>query len=106
MRRLGFISFNVCECEIDNAMALVENGFDEYRLDPTSVAARALNSPSVPCAFRGKPAYLKCCKTLSGKTYVVLGISCVGDAIFELVCTETDCGKKIYTVCRAAFICA
>ncbi len=103
--RLNFMSANVCECEINNAVSLVESGFDEYRLDPAAVAAKFLNSPSVPCAFRGKPAYLKCLKTLSCKTYVVLGISCVGDAVFELDCRDTSCGKKIYTVSRAAFIC-
>ena len=106
IRQLNFMNVGVCDCEIRNAVSLVENGFDEYRLDPTAVAAKFLSSPSVPCDFRGKPAYLKCRKSILCKTYVVLGISCVGDAVFELSCTETDCGKKIYTVCKAAFICA
>ena len=103
--RLHFTSVSVCECEWEAARTLVENGFDEYRLDPVATAARYLSSPAVPCDFRGKPAYLKCMRCISGKTYVVLGVSCVGDAVFELVSETLPCNKDIYTVCRVAFIC-
>lgn len=106
LRCLQFTNADICECEIRNAEKLISQGFDEYRLDPVSVAAKFLNSSAVPCSFRGKPAYLKCKKTVSQKTYVVLGVSCVGDAVIELVCREASCGKKFYTVCRVAYICA
>lgn len=102
---LHFTNVGSCECETLASRMLAQDGFDETILDPVSVAARFLNTSSVPCDFRGKPAYLKCRKCISGRTFVVLGVSCVGDAVFELASDELSCGKEIYTVCRVAFIC-
>lgn len=105
IRYLNWVKINTCECELENSRALAENGYDEWRLDPVSVSARFLNSSCVPCNFRGKPAFLRCLRSSCGKTYVLLGISCVGNVALELDCTPICNGKKFYTVCRAAYIC-
>ncbi len=94
----------VCECETEEALHLVENGYETWRSCPVQVAARFLNRSEIPCAFRGKPAYLKDITEYCSKRYVLLGVSCVGDIAFEL--TPVSCGDtEIFTVCRFAVIC-
>lgn len=102
VKKLCWTKIVTCSCDREQASALTENGFDDSRGDPVAVSAEFLNNSCVPCAFRGKPAYLKCKRCIGDKTYVLLGISCVGDIAFELDKTTTCSGSCIYTVCRIA----
>lgn len=105
IRKLCWVNVPICDCELDDISELLQNGFEEWRLDPVSVCAKFLSSSAVPCEFKGKPAFLKCKKCISGKTYVLFGVSCVGEVAFELDSKNFCSGKKIYTVCRVSYIC-
>lgn len=102
---LSWANADSCPCELEEKLRVAEDGFCDENLDPVTVSARFLNSACVPCDFRGKPSYLKCQSCIGCKTYVLLGVSCVGDVAFELGCTPLCNGKTFYTVCRVAYIC-
>ncbi len=89
----------MCDCQLSETQALVDSGFESWRLDPVSVASRYMQNCFIDDCFRGYPNYLagKCC--CNGKVYVVLGVSCAGRMIFELCqpVKSGDCGIWVVT---------
>ena len=100
---------NVCdlsECEINENLSLVQNGFESHRSCPVKTAANFLSTAPLPCAFQGKPAYLKAVSETCDKYYVLLGISCVGEVAFELEKVSCPCScASVWQVCKIAVIC-
>ncbi len=88
-----------CPCELQEIQDLVDNGYETWRLDPASVAARFMQNCFIDDSFRGYPAYVygKC--RSCDKTYVVLGVACAGKMIFELCqpVKKGECGIWIVT---------
>lgn len=88
-----------CPCKLQELQDLVDNGYETWRLDPVSVAARFMQNCFIDQSFRGYPAYLAGkCRTCD-KVYVVLGVGCAGKMIFELCqpVKQGECGIWIVT---------
>lgn len=88
-----------CPCRLQDLQDLADNGYEAWRLDPVSVAARFMQNCFIDECFRGYPSYLAGkCRTCD-KTYVVLGVGCAGKMIFELCqpVKQGECGIWIVT---------
>lgn len=88
-----------CPCRLQELQDLADNGYETWRLDPVSVAARFMQNCFIDECFRGYPAYLAGkCRTCD-KMYVVLGVGCAGKMIFELCqpVKQGECGIWIVT---------
>lgn len=95
----------MCECQLSETQALVDSGFESWRLDPVSVASRYMQNCFIDDCFRGFPNYLAGKCTCNGKVYVVLGVTCAGRMIFEL-CQPVKSGEcGIWKVTRYARYC-
>lgn len=89
----------MCCCQLNETQALVDSGFESWRLDPVSVASRYMQNCFIDDCFRGYPNYLAGKCSCNGKVYVVLGVTCSGRMIFELCqpVKSGECGIWIVT---------
>lgn len=95
----------VCDCQLCEAQSSVDAGFEQWRLDPVSVATRFMNNCFIDDCFRGYPTYLAGKCSCCDKTYVVLGVSCAGKMIFELCQPVNQGSKGIWEVVRYGKYC-
>ena len=94
-----------CDCQLCEAQALVDSGFESWRLDPVAVASRFMQNCFIDECFRGYPTYLAGKACHCDKTYVVLGVSCAGRMIFELCQPVNQGAKGIWEVNRYGRYC-
>ncbi len=91
---------DICCCRLWELQSLTDNGYETWRRDPAAVSARFMQSCFIDPCFRGCPPYFAGeCKSCD-KTYIVLGVGCVGKMIFEL-CQPAKIGSEgIWIVTR------
>ena len=94
-----------CDCQLCEAQALVDSGYESWRTDPVAVATRYMQNCFIDEAFRGYPTYLAGKCSCNGKAYVVLGVSCAGRMIFELCQPVKEGCDGIWEVSRYAKYC-
>lgn len=93
------------DCQLCEAQSLVDSGFENWRTDPVAVATRFMQNCFIDECFRGYPTYLAGKCRCSDKAYVVLGVTCQGQMIFELCQPVKDGEGGIWEVTRYAEYC-